>query len=235
MPMLVRTPEEIFRAEKKDLYVIHSLEDQERDAPGLLMIKKWIGENLPGTLMELLAPSEYSGYIEGGVGRSLRVDFSPEGLKTFCDRWEVNDASVDKRFQCFIHLYQRWYEAHGRFVPTPDKPKGKGPIVWWHTPLGFLHHQLSVEKMNPDDGGRHPANHRDIWAQISTHWPEMISFDPDEMSHGRISVNEAGLPVRASYTLPFDDNCIGYTSPTKEIIRDWFDLSKECSLTESYL
>jgi len=65
MPMLVRTPEQIFRAEKKDLYVICSNEPHARHGPGLLMIQQWITEHLPDTAMELIGPSEYSGMISG--------------------------------------------------------------------------------------------------------------------------------------------------------------------------
>ena len=87
MPTLVRTPEDIFCAEKKDIYAIHNMEEGgARDAPGLAIVALWIKDNLPGTKTELLAPSEYSGFISGGIDGSFRVDFTPDGLQKFCDR-----------------------------------------------------------------------------------------------------------------------------------------------------
>ena len=69
MSMLVRTPEEIFRAVKKDIYVLVDQETSEKGElfgrssklpQGLGMIKRWLKENSPTAKQELLAPSESS-------------------------------------------------------------------------------------------------------------------------------------------------------------------------------
>jgi hypothetical protein len=234
MPLLVRSPEEIFRAEKKDIYVIHSNEEVEEDAPGLVMIQQWIRDQLPGTAMELLAPSEYSGVILGGIGHMVRVDFSVEGLKTFCDRWEINDDSIDPRFQCFIYSYQKWYDKHGCFAPTREKPQGKGPVVWWYTPLGFVHHQLTQEDRREGPNlQHHPANARDIWMRVPELWPELAECDPEVLTYGYIHTDKLGVPEWATYMLPrpWDAQAI-VLQPTLDQIRHWFNLPKQVKLLE---
>lgn len=131
MPMLVRTPQEIMRETKRDLYLIEFLfpgkfysfykaasdsaesepEDQETEQathdnpPGRQEIIEWIESELPGTRWEPLAPSERSGIICGGIEGRICVHFDDAGLAKFCARWEHNDFSIDPRFQCVGLLY----------------------------------------------------------------------------------------------------------------------------------
>ena len=240
MPMLVRTPEEIFRAEKKDLCILISQEgsDQERFSgraktpEGLRMIQAWIKDQLPDVKQELLAPSEYSGMICGGIGDQVRVDFSPEQLKTFCDRWEVNDTSTDSRFQCFIAPYKKWHEEHGRFVPTQDQPTVVGVTVWWYTPIGFIHHQLSAEHLDENAWNPHPANHHDIWAHAVHLWPTLAELDTDDLCYGGIQQNRESMTWTAIYTPPLWKGKPKTFQPSEPQIRDWFHLPEDTEVIE---
>lgn len=75
MPLRVRTPEQIFREEKKDIFFIEfkavepldlefneeSLFDENEDPPGRGEIIAWLEEKLPHCKTEPLGPSENSG------------------------------------------------------------------------------------------------------------------------------------------------------------------------------
>lgn len=230
MPTRVRTPEDVFRAEKKDLYILRSMEARCRSAPGLKMIQGWIKQNLPGTHMELLGPSEKSGVILGGIGRDVWVDFSAEGLATFCARWEIGDQSVDPRFQCFALLYEPWFRAHGRFIPTRDQPIGIAPTLWWYTPLGFIHHQLPETDRQGVDS--HPASVYDILNSAKELWPELKDIEPCAMSHGRIICSSDSKKRWAEY----ENAVTGYTVhwiPSEAEIRQWFGLPPEIRMHNS--
>lgn len=234
MPMLVRTPEDIFRAEKKDIYAIHNLEGESRHDSGMVLIAKWLKENLPQTKTELLAPSENSGFICGGINGTLRVDFTPEGLQMFCDRWEQNDASVDPRFQCYIHPYQEWFEEHGQFVPTMDKPVALGLAAWWHTPIGFVHHQIPLDEAQTKGLSAHPANQRDLWMHIAELWPEMAALNKDSLTFGCINRDLKKASWYALYTPPLEwPGRSIVTPPTPDQIRDWFCMPVDAQVIEA--
>ena len=230
MPMLVRTPEAILREQKKDLYILRSNEAQRRNAPGLLMVQNWIKLHLPGTHMELLGPSEHSGMIIGGIGRDIWVDFSADGLATFCTRWENDNQSIDPRFQCFVYPYAKWYQERGRFVPTGDKPTRLGVTRWWYTPLGFIHHQLSVE----DSQGAHvhPASEFDILHAAQAIWPMLNGIDPEDMTHGSIQITNNPTKQCATY-VPATALRNPHWIPSEVDIRDWFGLPPEFELRDN--
>ncbi|MBY0465739.1 MAG: hypothetical protein K2W33_12425 [Burkholderiales bacterium] len=230
MPMLVRTPEEILQAEKKDLYILRSNETERRNAPGLVMIKEWIKEHLPGTHMELIGPSAYSGMIIGGIGRDIWVNFSPEGLAAFCAHWEKDDQSLDPRFQCFVYPYAQWYQEHGRFVPTRDKPSRVGITQWWYTPLGFIHHTLSEEDSQGVEF--HPADIHDILRSAKSKWPELKGIDFCAMTHGSIYFSNHENRLIATYGRAIT-SYNPHWLPTEGDIRDWFCLPPEFELLDA--
>lgn len=139
MPQLIRTPDEIFRAEPgKTLYYIefnfpgkmsslHGLKARSEapDAvepidpahpPGQAELLDWFATHWPAVHIELLAPREGSGFVCGGIDGRLRVDFDEAALAGFVERWETADgASVDPRWQCFAFPYERWlHQRHPR-------------------------------------------------------------------------------------------------------------------------
>lgn len=239
MPMRVRTPEDIFRIEKKDLYVIHGARKKgafglpvdagKEGMEGVEMIRLWIEAHLPGTQMELIGPSEHLGLILGGIGDKLRVDFSEDGLKQFSAVWEDEQGiSIDKRFQCYLYSYEKWYEAHGRFVPTREAPEKAGLTVWWYTPKGFIHHQLGDEEARSCKS--HPAHSRDIWMHVRELWPDIASSDPDSLTHGQIGISGEGAWV-ATYNMPLPFSGVEpFDVPSKDQIRTWFKLPNEAEV-----
>ena len=119
MQQLIRTPEQIFREEGKDIYFIRF---QYENAEGYfaspdqveLPVRKamlaWLREHVPNSRVEYLAPSEYSGRLIGYFG-DVRVDFSEIDLAAYCARWENMDGtSIDPRFQCSRLPYDCWVE-----------------------------------------------------------------------------------------------------------------------------
>ena len=86
--------------------------------PGHAELVKWFKENLPITKWEYLAPPETSGILAGGLDGRMCVHFDEASLAKFCERWEVNDVSVDPRFQC-------GYWSYADFAAQDE-----GPLDW---------------------------------------------------------------------------------------------------------
>ncbi len=196
MPQIIRTPEDVFREEGKDVYVVcfkdeggAAARQTKRD------VIAWVDANLPGTPVETLGYSEKSGWITGGV-MGLRIDFSEVGLKKFCDRWEnAKGESLDKRFQCFLLQYKTWLENSERYVPTRDRPDGPGLTLWIDTPLGFIYHQVSATDAKKLKGKMHPASWRDMFWHAQKLWPELEGVDTDKLTYGNICQEENGTWV----------------------------------------
>ena len=186
MPMLIRIPEDIFRAEGKDVYCLHFKQDDALQVEKTRSeMQDWLSQHLPGTRTELMGPSENSGFVMGGPV-ALRVDFSEQGLEAFCARWENPETgeSLDPRFQCYLMPYADWLAEHGHFVPTLDKPEHVGPAVWIDTPLGVLTHVLPPEQAA--QAAAHPAYYRDLWMHAVKLWPALQALDVHKLVHGRV-------------------------------------------------
>jgi len=135
MPQLIRTPEQYFREERKDLYFIEfadakgsvkpfgggifglmgrqpSKKKFDPDhPPGHAEILAWFAEHLPDTCLEPLGQPESSGIMSGGINGRLRVDFNEVSLQTWTARWETEDhGAIDPRFACFQMTYEGWKE-----------------------------------------------------------------------------------------------------------------------------
>lgn len=109
MPQLVQTPEQVLRKTKRDLYLIRfkkcNFSDPD-EIPGRREVERWFAKHLPATELEILGPSEGSGFISGGIGRLLRVDFTPQALEYFIGVWENPDGSYkDERWDCVCMPY----------------------------------------------------------------------------------------------------------------------------------
>lgn len=223
MILMVRTPEDIFREKNRDIYVIRSNGSFGDTAADLTMIKTWIRQELSGTHMEFLGPSEHSGVIEGANGRDLYVDFSRSGLAAFCHEWERNNVSIDPRFQCYSYSYDRWYQEHGRFVPTQEKPVSLGPIAWWFSSLGFVAHQFNECSQDTAFPETHPAHHKDIWNNAIEVIPELATENPAKLTYGEICSNPNGSPSGCAFFPPLTPGA-KYVPSIKDI-RNWFSLS----------
>ena len=126
MPQRVRTPEEVLRASKRDLFVIRFHEGNpfggDQAVTARPDVEKWFAEHLPHLELESLGPSEDSGIVLGGCQWLTRVDFDDESLKLFVDAWENTDGSYkDKRWDCCVYPYALFLK-HSPFAngPLPD-------------------------------------------------------------------------------------------------------------------
>lgn len=233
MPQLIRTPEEIFRDEGKDIYLIRFRQgDKDIEAiddidsrtlcaetrPAIKEIRDWLQTNVPNARMERLAPSEESGWIVGYFG-DIRVDFSAAELATFCERWEEPDGkSKDPRFQCFLMPCKPWFEQYGNFVPTLDRPTRLGPTVWWNTPIGFIHHQVEIDQASDEPLLAHPGRPADIWMHAIRLWPELVSIKTSTLTRGSISKSSDG-----NWEVVYSD-CPWSEFSRQDDLRDWFGL-----------
>lgn len=227
MPQLIRTPEELFRDEGKDIYLIQ-FEDQESESLARNEILTWLRAHLPDSRVESLAPSENSGWICGYFG-TLRVDFSEPDLATFCERWETPAGkSLDPRFQCYQMLYSTWHDKVARYTPAFDRPKSIGLTKWWDTPRGIVYHQISLDQARKEDLNRHPCLHRDLWFNAVQADPLLAQIDPDGLPYGDILQDEGGqwiLAYAESYRSELSDQRKG------EILA-WFSLPADTKMIE---
>ena len=232
MPQIIRTPEDVFREEGKDIYVV-SFKDEDGAAAKQAErdLIAWLKANLPGTPVETLGFSEKSGWISGGV-MGLRIDFSEEGLKRFCDRWEnANGESLDKRFQCFLLQYKTWLEKSRRYMPTRDQPEGPALTLWVDTPLGFIYHQLSAKDTKKLKGKMHPASWRDLFWHAQKLWPELEGVDTDKLTHGNICQEEENETWVVWYS---DDAFRPFAKSRKVDLRRFFCLPPKTPVRCSY-
>jgi len=130
MPALIRTIDQYFREEKRDLYYIvfgHKLDGSWRwlaDAPanpaGRDELLTWFAEHLPACKIEPIYPfGERSGILCAPYPGSISVDFDEASLQAFCARWENAAAqSLDPRFQCYCYPLANYLEQHGGEYPA---------------------------------------------------------------------------------------------------------------------
>ena len=184
MPQIIRTPEDIFRDEGRDIYALHG-QDNTLDPEHLEAVwsemQQWLALHMPDSPTERMAPSEHAGFIVGGP-TGLRIAFTQADLQRFCQIWETPDGmSRDPRFQCYQYSYQEWWSQHGHYQPTLAQPQAPGISVWIETPLGIVSHVMPA-----DDITSHPATVRDLWANAQCQWPRLQAVQLDDLNHGRV-------------------------------------------------
>lgn len=225
MPQIIRTPDEIFRQEEKDIYFIR-FRDQEGNSAAREEIRAWLRENTPGARVESLAPPEDSGYICGYFG-DLRVDFSESDLTKYCARWEDGEGtSLDTRMQCFLSPYKDWFAKHGHFIPTLERPTGLGPSKWWDTPLGVVYHQIAADPASGEKVRTHPAQAGDIWMHAVRLWPGLAALDTSTLTHGHIYQSADG-----KWAMEYSDSPFNPFAPERaEELRAWFNLPQSAKI-----
>jgi len=232
MPTLLRTPEEIFRTEKKDFHFIRFKQRRFEEAQADLI--SWLDLHIPDTRYEKIGPSENSGYISGYLG-DLRIIFAESGfvesdfegsdLQIFCKHWETPEGkSLDPRFQCYVNSYQNWVNILSQYTPQRLKPVDKGISIWWDTPIGIIYHQIGHEVAREKNLVVHPSNAKDLWFLAIQSWPELALFNIDELIYGQIYVDEKDR-INVIYQ---NDSWIvdaEFTSGRQKAVSDWFNLS----------
>lgn len=115
MPVILKTPQQWLREHQRDLYYFEFSADldnvDERNQQEAALRELLISE-FPSATIELLGPPEGSGWLVGGP-TTLAVDFSPEELSTFSERWEdASGKSKDPRWQCYCLSYSKSMVNH---------------------------------------------------------------------------------------------------------------------------
>ena len=231
MPMLIRTPEDVFRAEGKDIYALHFLQEHPDEVE--LTRKEmadWFSRHLPDSPTEWLAPSEHSGYIVGGP-LSLRVEFSDADLSAFCAQWETPAGkSLDPRFQCYVMPFERWFATYGHFVPTLDKPTDRGVALWIDTPLGLLTHVLPHDPAA--ELASHPGHYLDLWMHAVKLWPELAGLEADNLVHGWVYRTQS---VASGWALVYSDRFDAPLQPDRQAeILAWLGFPADTVMVSEY-
>ena len=213
MPQFIRTPEDIFRAERRDVYALHFCETTSKAIQKTWQeMKAWFERHMPDSPTEMMGPSEHSGWIEGGPS-ALRIAFTQADLQRFCDEWEYPDgSSKDPRFQCCLHPYQTWWDERGHYMPTLQRPASPGVSVWIESPLGMLCHVLTDDKATS-----HPASARDLWANACQQWPELQKVELHDIAHGQV----LHLKDRRHWLMLWNDSFANMMSHQRKTEADW--------------
>lgn len=146
MPYRIETPEGWFRTRQKDLYVLehqvsekHSLAISASEAlnkeyrEDKKIIYAWFSDNIPATALQVVGPSEYSGYILGGPC-SIAADFDESSLAIFRAAWDKPDS----RWQIEHQSYDQWLARIRTCVLLPVPLTKQQRVLWWDTPAGFI-------------------------------------------------------------------------------------------------
>lgn len=218
----IRTPEDIFRTEKKDVYALRFHQDNPAQKEQTLAeMQSWLQLNMPKSLTEILGPSEHSGWVEGGP-TMLRIDFQQEDLETFLKTWENPDGmSKDPRFQCCLLSYDEWYLEYGRYFPTLESPTSPGVALWVETPLGTISHVIA----NPDLK-HHPTNYENFWMHARKLWVDLENSELTDHHYGSVIYS----PQRNEYTLLW--NAAVGSEPSNKVER-WLKIAQWLRLPPS--
>jgi hypothetical protein len=112
MTTRVRTPEDIFREERRDVYALDFSQSKVDPATSIKQMQLWFAKHMPSSTLELLAPTEQSEWmwLEGRV-TSLSVNFAEGDLLKFFQKWLTpKGRSRDRRFQSVFYSYRHWWE-----------------------------------------------------------------------------------------------------------------------------
>ena len=122
MPRLIRRPEDIIRATGGDIFLIHFTDGAEayeagREPEGYADLVNWLATHQPHVIPELIGPSEFSGWVCGGICWDLYLNWTEGDVVAFSADWEnLDGGSVDSRFQCYrypVATYERRLAEHG--------------------------------------------------------------------------------------------------------------------------
>jgi len=223
MPAIIRTPEEIFRTENKDLYFIQFYQKKFECTQQELI--DWIEEHLPSSSYERMAPSESSCYLAGYLG-DLRIDFAEADLNFFCMHWETPEGkSLDERFQCFLKPYDDWFKGISQYAPIRTKPIDHGLIVWCDTPLGFIYHQIAIEVANALGLMIHPLSPRDLWFQAKQIWPELSKLESTSFIYGYNYFDKNGdVTIIYDHDVPYEEAML--IPERRQALLEWFNFSR---------
>jgi len=121
MPRILRTPEDILRETKTDLFFVRFTNGLEahcrgKEPAGKKEMEDWLQTHLPGTRLELIGPSEFSGFLCGGIGGDYAFFASEAEVSQFAKVWEDESShSLDPRWQCFCYSIEEFWRRLNKF------------------------------------------------------------------------------------------------------------------------
>lgn len=218
----IRTPEDIFRIEKKDVYALRFNQDNPAQKElALAEMQRWLYLNMPQSPTEILGPSEHSNWLEGGP-TMLRIDFRQGDLERFLKTWETRDGlSKDPRFQCCLLSYDEWFQEYSGYIPTLGRPSSPGVALWVETPLGTISHVVANPGLK-----HHPTNYANFWKHAREIWADMENTELVDHHHGSVIYS----PQREEYTLLW--NAAVDSEPVSQVER-WLRIAQWLRLPPS--
>lgn len=185
MPYRIDTPEGWFRTKQKDLYVLNYRADDEGDClsdsemeainkkykEDQKVLSEWFLVNLPTTNLEVLGPSEYSGWILGGPCNVV-ADFDELSLAKFCATW----GKPDSLWQVELEPYAQWLTKvrSCQLLTLPLATQQR--VRWWDTSVGII----LMSKANDDA----LLSRRDAWWWLQQLVPELEGAKLDDCPYG---------------------------------------------------
>lgn len=177
MPQLISTPEEWFRNQMRDLYLIRPAQERKYSKKKYMGEQKklhtWLAAHLPNIPTSIIGSSEYSGWITGGPSY-LAADFDSAGLATFTAAWgEGTFWRIETWF--FAEWRKRVESVNLLSSPSCEVKR----VRWWDTPLGILLLNATTEGRYLDGGdesGEITLSLGDGWWRLQQLFPEFSEY-----------------------------------------------------------
>jgi hypothetical protein len=186
MPMIISTPEEWFRVQRRDLYLIVLNEDLGQPSKDKYMefqklLNKWFDENLPNTLLRIIGSSENSGWVTGGPGY-FTADFDANTLAIFNAAWGAESA-----WKIEVWSFEKWREQveSANLISSPGLEYKK--VRWWDTSRGILFLDAITQGVfvgGDEQPGEIHLTHRDGWWRLQQLFPEFSEYRADKFPSG---------------------------------------------------
>jgi hypothetical protein len=186
MPMIISTPEEWFRDQRRDLYLIvlnenHGKFSKKKNMANQKLLNKWFDEHLPNTPLRIIGSSENSGWITGGPCY-FTADFDANTLAIFNAAWEPESA-----WKIEVWSFDEWRERveSVNLITSPGLEYKK--VRWWDTSRGIL--ILNGITQGRFVGGNEKTGEihltlRDGWWRLQQHFPEFSEYRADKFPSG---------------------------------------------------
>jgi len=191
MPCIIITPEEWFRTQKRDLYIIQYRtpvkynqdrpEENDEDESIFRQAQKelntWFEERLPHTPLRIIGDSEYSGWITGGPCY-FTADFDLYGLALFNSAWDENSF-----WYVEIWPVSDWQKRidETQLLPSPVGELQK--VRWWDTPKGILLLSAYTSDFGYCEDGF--PSLEDGWWQLQQLFPELSEYQAKTFPCGK--------------------------------------------------
>lgn len=206
MPYLISTPENWFRTQKRDLHLICARNTQGRFskrkyAEAQKLLHAWFSDNLPHTSINIVGPSEYSGWIEGGPNY-LTADLGKSDIAIFNTSWG-NDSFWKIETWPFLDWRMRVESTN----PLPSPALGflktfsncgdvLQQVLWWDTPRGILLlDAYSCGTFVGLESGEQPLGLKDGWWRIQQLFPEFYDDKAETFPSGYYRIWKTGQSV----------------------------------------